>query len=62
MGRDWTPVEHYMVEQRQIQRGDGSIWDFLEGLAFHHKDGTVEKLHSDEEMALRKNSLSWAVC
>ena len=54
MGRDWAPVEHYLVEQRQIKQGHGSIWDFLDGLAFHHKDGTVEKMHSDEEMALRK--------
>ncbi len=54
MGRDWTPVEHYMVEQRQIQRGDGSIWNFMESLAFQRKDGTTEKLHSVEEMALRK--------
>lgn len=54
MGRDWTPVELYLVEQRQIQDGLGSLWDFMENLAFHHKDGAVEKLHSDEEMTLRK--------
>lgn len=54
MGRDWTPLEHYLVEQRQMQRGDGTIWDFLESLAFCHEDGTTEKFHSAEEMALRK--------
>lgn len=53
MSRDWTPIEHYMVEQRQIKQGYGDIFDFLENLKFVHLDGS-KTVHSPEEMAIRK--------
>lgn len=54
MSRDWTPAEHYVVEQRHIKEGRGDIFDFLENLKFVYEDGREEALHSPEEMALRR--------
>lgn len=54
MSRDWTPAEHYMVEQRHISEGRGDLFDFLESLKFVYEDGKEEILNPPEEMAIRR--------
>ena len=62
MSRDWTPFEHYMVEQQHIKEGRGDLFDFMEGLKLvpvnsvtgEMEEGESERLSSPEEMALRR--------
>lgn len=54
MSRDWTPAEHYFVEQHHIKNGHGSLWDFLDNLKFVDANGTEEVVNPPEEMAIRR--------
>lgn len=54
MSRDWTPRETYLVEQVGIREGRGDYWDFLAGLEWVPVGRAPVRLHSDEEIALRK--------
>lgn len=55
MSRDWTPFEHYLVEQHHIKQGYGDIFDFLESLTMTDMDGNSPVvLHPPEEMTVRR--------
>ena len=54
MSRDWTPREHYLVEQQSIREGRGDYWDFLAGLEWVPVGRAPVRLHTDEEIALRQ--------
>lgn len=53
MGRDLTPRELYATEQWNIQNGRHDLWELMEKTVLNY-NGTSQKLHSDEEIALRK--------
>lgn len=53
MSRDWTPAEHYLVEQRHIKEGHGDLFDFLENLKIVYDDGREVVVNPPEEMAIR---------
>ena len=54
MSRDWTPFEHYLVEQKQIKQGYGDLFDFMANLKTVLADGTEVITNPPEEMAIRK--------
>lgn len=53
MGRDLTPREIYLLEQRDIAAGRGSLWDFMAGLRFVSADES-SYLYSEDDLARRK--------
>lgn len=54
MSRDWTPFEHYLVEQHNIKNGQGDYWDFLASLRGAIAGKEPVRLHLDEEITVRK--------
>lgn len=54
MSRDWTPREHYLVEQHNIREGRGDKWHFLSHLVYVPIGKEPVRIVSDEEIALRK--------
>ncbi|MBQ8248115.1 MAG: hypothetical protein IJZ42_13385 [Lachnospiraceae bacterium] len=55
MSRDWTPFQHYLVEQNNIKRGYGDLFDFMESLTMTDLDGNDPVvMHPPEEMAIRR--------
>lgn len=53
MSRDLTPREMYLLEQMNIQKGIGSLWDFMENTTFSY-GGETTPLCSQESIAQRK--------
>lgn len=52
MSRDWTPLEHYIVEQHRIKQGYGSWWDWMKDFTITYGN-TTSRVYSDEEIELR---------
>ena len=53
MGRDLTPRELYETEQWNVWNGRHDLWEFMEQIVMNY-NGTSQKLHSEEEIALRR--------
>lgn len=53
MGRDLTPRELYATEQWNVQNGRHDLWGLMKSTVITY-NGVSQKLHSDEEIALRK--------
>lgn len=53
MSRDWTPREHYEVEQHFLNKKLSSQWDVMKNAQWVI-NGNSQRMYSDEEIALRQ--------
>ena len=53
MSRDWTPREHYEVEQHFLSKNLSSHWDVMKNAQWVF-NGNSQRMYSDEEIALRQ--------
>ena len=61
MSRDLTPEEAYLLEQMNIKKGRGDLWDFMENTIITI-GGKSRPLYSAERLLAEKNFHSLVAC